>query len=187
MLSYMETDYQALMLEEMDWAIAQKIALGIKRGDDFKMRVKVVDQDGAVGLTPARWHSRDEMHAMMETLSRVCGTISARAAIITSDARFMQVKAFCEHFAIELPTSENIKAWEKKRRSIMRSYDNEMSKLPRPLWSEALMVGVKGPGVEKGLVSHYRVADDKYVFDPPTFNDDAEMIWSVKMLPAWWQ
>jgi len=93
-----EVNWDALLREEMDWAIAQKKTQDPKHEDEFRMRCRVVGPNGEWALLPLAWRNEEEKHRSMSALSNTCKAARAQAAMICSDVRILDTLAFCKHF-----------------------------------------------------------------------------------------
>ena len=180
---YTEDDWNKLLLDEMEWAMAQKRA----KGDDeeFRMRVRIVGPGNQLVDTPLIWTSEREKKIAMDALSKTCGMVCAQAAVIVSDMRTLNVPAFCKHFNIAEPTSQNDDQFELDRRRVMKPLRFYMGNLPRHTFDEVLGVVIKGPRICRMALTRYTFAKDKaIVFEPIDLRVDRKA--SVNMLPAWW-
>jgi hypothetical protein len=178
-----EKDWDLMLRQEMDWAIAQRKEL--KGGDDnFRMRIKIVGPGGQIANTPLIWHNEEEKRRVMFALSRTCQIVLAQAAIIVSDTRFLNVPGFCKHFKIPEPGPGTWDDFERERLRILKGYDFYMGNLLRDTWEEALMVAIKGPGICVMASTPYRAEGGQYVFEP--MKDSRGGKTEVNMLPAWW-
>jgi len=174
-------DISTLMQLEMAAAIEQKRKLGT--GDDnFRMSIKIVGPGGSVADVPLQWSSMQDKYLKMGILSHLCEHVSAVAAVVTSDVRRLNSKAFCSRFKLDYADSAMFK---KEYDRIMADYNHEMVNLPRETWEESLFVVAYGPRTKKMLVAPYAVVGGGFMFERPEFaNEDAEL--EVGLIPAWW-
>jgi hypothetical protein len=175
-------DFDKLLDDEMDWAIAQRRALG-PGNDDFQMRVQIVGPVGQIAKTPLQWTSEQEKHKCMYVLAEVCRITVAQAAIVTSDIRRLEVDAFCKHFGIAPPTPSTLDAFERERQRVMKPFDFYMGNLPPHLYADALMCFAYGPAVKKIRCCEYRASDGRLIFDPQLSQVTGLQI---DMLRPWW-
>jgi hypothetical protein len=178
-----EMDWDAMLRDEMDWAIAQRRQ--IRGEDEFTMRVKIVGPHGEVAVAPLQWTSGPEKRRAMSVLSATCCLVGALAAIIVSDSRFLDIPAFCKYFQIAEPQAGSFDAFERDRQRIMQGYDFYMGNLPRETFKEALVVAIRGPRVCRISTVEYTVADEEFTFLSAVSARDGAV--EVQMLPAWWQ
>jgi hypothetical protein len=176
---------ESIMKHEMAEAIRQKRACRIDDENAFAMRVSIVGPGGQVAEVPfMQWKNRDEKRLKMHILSALCKKVSATAALVVSDARYIVPEAFCEHFKLPFPQTETF--WDDYQR-VMADFDYDMENLPRQLWEEALMVVAYGPRVTKMMMAKYSVVNRVYVFEPSEMmpgGDHGKT--QVEMIPAWW-
>jgi hypothetical protein len=180
-----DTNFGALLAEEMDWAISQKRRLGVEAGDNsFQMRVRIVGPNGELATTPLSWTSMDEKYRAMAALAEVCRITFARAAMVCSDVRTLNTEAFCVRYGVVRP-QDDMDGFERGRLRVMEEQIGSLSfeDLPRDLCIEALMVFIKGPKVQLAQVCGYSVVDGVYVFEKPV---DLDGRVTIGMLPEWW-
>jgi hypothetical protein len=180
-----DIDYDRILRREMRWAIQTKQQCKATDPDDFPMRVSVTGPKGELVRTPIRWGSMADKYDVMELLSGMCKMVHASAAIITTDARFLNIDAFCIEFNLPTPTPENSEAWEEQRRRVMEPYGFEMKNLPRHTFDETLICSAYGPRIAKMHMTPYDVVAGRFVFQPSTMTGDDEAV-RVNMIPQWW-
>jgi len=176
----------SIMDKEMAWAIEQKRGCKVDDDNAFTMRVTIVGPGGQLARVPLQWTSMDDKHRKMEVLSDVCRHTYARAAIITTDTRYLLFEEFCKHFKLAFPMT-NEKVFRDDYSRIMADYNYEMERLPRQLWQEALNVVAYGPRIAKMMLAKYSIVNRAYVFEPPETIGNSEERVEVGMIPAWWQ
>lgn len=178
----MEPNWDQLLNEEMEWGMGQLRRLKGK-DDSFEMRVKVIGPNGEIAKTPLRWRDEQEKRRAMAALSHCCMVMAAQAAMVCSDARFLNTPAFCRHFEIPEPTPTTLDAFEKNRRRIMEPYDYYMGNLPPELYHDILMVWIEGPRVKRFAVMPYSRVDGRLQFEP---KEEPPTSVQILMLPKWW-
>lgn len=176
-------DIEKIMQAEMDLAVTKKSACKVDEEDAFAMRVSIVGPDGRVMEVPhMQWRSNKEKRLKMLILSALCQKVSATAALVMTDARYLVPEEFCKHFNLPFPQTENF--WDDYTR-IMADYNYEMGRLPRNLWEESLIVVAYGPRIAKMMMTRYTVVDRAYVFEPSVMMPESGET-HVDMIPAWW-
>lgn len=177
-----EMDWDALLASEIEWAKKQRRR--VKGEEEFEMRVRIVGPGGEVANTPLRWTSENEKRRAMVALSLTCGMVGAKAAIVVSDSRFLNVPNFCKVFKIAEPKPGTYEEWNQARHRIMEGFDHYMGNLPRETWDEALLVFIYGPKVKRFATIPYLTLGDQLEFEP--VRDDKEGAVTINMLPPWW-
>ena len=175
-----EVDIKEIMTQQMNLAIEQR--RGQKEADDFKVQIKIVGPGGSVADVPLQWGSDHDKKLKMAVLSHLCERVSAVAAIVTSDTRRLDSKAFCKYFNLQYSDS---KAFLKDYHRIMADYNFEMGRLPRETWKDALHVIAYGPRIKKMMMSRYTMGADGFVFEPAQLAEESDTI-EVGLIPAWW-
>lgn len=133
---------QALVEQEFAWAKKQKRQ--IKYTDDFKMRVTVVGPGWQVARLPNTWSEREEMRELLAKTAYLAKALKNKAVMVASDARFTEAEAFIEHFKLpQIGPEYTGEQFRNDYHRILKEHGGLMQNLPRHVWGEVVMVGLK--------------------------------------------
>lgn len=175
----MKLNIDEILIDETFKAIQTKRTL--KSSEEFLARIDIVLPTGQIiSSPPVSFSSPERKRNLMRALSIILGAIEAQAAIITTDARYLNHDAFVAYFEIKDSSRE---AFMTEYQRILAAHGNSMSNLPRQLWKEALCVTIVGKDVSRVALTEYTIESGQYVFKPIEFiAGNVE----VNLLPQWW-
>jgi hypothetical protein len=167
---------------------AKRIRGGYKYSEDEKMAqcAVLITPDGKLSMIPMLWSDTQEKHRKFRALYLTAKEADASAIALIADSRWLESPLFCEHFKIPTPLEIGIEQFQKKYLEILRRYGGEIKNLPRYLWKEAVIVCIKGPGIEPRIrmAPYVEGRRDAVEWLPPRISDHDKS--KIYMLPDWW-
>lgn len=175
-------DWDAVLKEEMDAAVMQRIRL--KGDDEFQMSVKVVGPAGQIASTGLMWRDEAEKHFVMALVAKGCMVLNAQAVIVTSDSRFLDNEVFCKRFNVPRPEVD-FEGFDRERRRVMAGFKNYYGNLPSDCYRDALIVAAKGPSICRLMSTAYRWSEGGFVFAKT--EEQTKGILQMNLIPTWWK
>jgi hypothetical protein len=163
--------------------------------ESFVPKVLLIGPYDETTVIPIGWRNEADKYAKLEIVADAARRTLSQAIVLISDTRWLQSNAFCEHFKIDPPRSTepaDVEEFQKRYLAILSQHDGQIKNLPRHLWSEAVMVAIKGPmcGTHSLLAPYTQGPGDKVRYLPredQPFRKDSQT-WKEKMniIPDWW-
>jgi hypothetical protein len=162
--------------------------------DEKMMPVAIIVGEKETMVVGIRWKDDREKWAMMKTISEIARARSARVVGFASDTRWVKSDVLCRYYKRPLPNltrAVDLAEFKKWYFALLASVGGGIKKLPREVWSEAVLVAAKGPeiGTITRLASYIEGPNDTVLFQPGAADEMAssfEYIHSLKLLPDWW-
>jgi hypothetical protein len=156
----------------------------------FVPKVMFIGPENEVFVTPAQWRGEREKYAMMSAAAEVARKTFAQAIMLASDTRWVLFEPFNNYFHVEPPRSmerAETDAYQQRYLAILREHDGQVKNLPRQLWSEAVMVAIKGPrcGTHHIMAPYDRGPNDTVHYLPPERDQDNART-QMNLIPEWW-
>lgn len=164
--------------------------------ESFVPKIMFVGPNDETCIAPITWRNEDEKYAKMAAAADTARRMCAQAIVLVSDTRWLKSDKFNEHFKIEGPTvpitDRSIREYQSRYLDILREHGGQMKNLPRHLWSEAVMVAMKGPrcGTHSILAPYTKGPGDKVQYlapEEPRLGGGADWKQRMNLIPAWWQ
>lgn len=170
--------------------IAKQVRAGFRYSEDDRMvaMAALILGDGEVRLTPLPWGDQAAKHKRLGEVARTARREGAIAIALISDARWVKSDSFCAYFGLPGVKEMEVEVFKGCYAKILGGYGGEMQRLPRQLWTEAVVVSLKGPGVEPRIrmAGYVEGRRDRVEWLPAVERDDAHTRVEVNMLPDWW-
>jgi hypothetical protein len=184
------------MYDEMVEKLLQKAKLTRAKyrysEDKMAQCAGVVLPSGLPAMIPLNWKTEREKDNMFRALSMTAQQMEAMAIYLIGDTRWCESGPFCKHFKIPDPAKGECEIEEYKRGylAVMKRYDYQIKNLPRALWTEAVSVSLKGPGITPRLriASYVEGRRDTVEWIPSPFGDkpNQDLQAQINVLPDWW-
>lgn len=169
---------------------AKKIRAHYKYSEDRMARCAgIVGQDAQPStMIPLMWENNHEKDAIFYALALTAKAADARAVFLIMDSRWVESTSFTAHFKIPTVKELGVDGFQDKYMEVMKDYGYSIANLPRHLWTEAVTVILKGPGIAPimKLASYVKGPNDTVQYTGKQFFDGEEWKAVVNILPDWW-
>ena len=169
---------------------AKLVRAGYKYSED-KMAycAGIVGQDAQPSMViPLTWGSDLEKRAMFHALSMTAKAADARAVFLIMDSRWVESTSFTAHFKLPTVAELGVEQYQTKYMEVMKDYGYSIQNLPRHLWTEAVCVILKGPGITPimRLASYVEGPNDSVQYTGKQLFEGNRWRAVVNTLPDWW-
>jgi hypothetical protein len=163
-----------------------RAAIPYSKEDAMAQAVILIGPHLEIETIPIGWRNEQEKYARMRIISDIAKELFCTAACLVSDTRWVHSDDIGPYLGIPPIAEIGVEAWSKQYGHILKEkYGEEVKNLPRHLWSEAVVVVMKGPRLNG---PHFRAA--RYECGPndtirwlPTANEGVQ---HFNLLPDWW-
>jgi hypothetical protein len=160
------------------------------REDGFAQALVFVGPNLEIASAPALWRDEREKYAMMRAVSETAKQVLCRAVILISDTRWIDADKVQDFLGIKPIAEIGVEAWQKEyRRILTEKFDGQIRNLPRPLWSEAILIVMKGPelkGKIPSVMARYEAGPGDTIRWIPTLANTEQHTAKFDLLPDWW-
>jgi hypothetical protein len=166
---------------------AKEVRSAFKYSEDERMApCVIIAAKGGISFVTMQWRNNAEKYSAMLRVSEVAKELDAEAVALISDTRWVKSEDFCRYFNVPLPTKDGMEKFVAEYQRILREHGGEIKKLPRAVWSEAVCVLVKGPGVGPySIMADYVEGPGDTVQYLPDDHESTEIV-EAEIIPAWW-
>lgn len=140
------------------------------------------------------WKNNREKAAVMHALAKTAKEFKTQAIVIVNDVRWLKSDSFSAYFKLPKPGEISLEEWQQKYLEILNTrYHGTVANMPPELWSEALVVAIKGPYIkQRSLIEGYREGvGDSIMWDghplEEEFEAKGEVTTIINVLPEWWE
>jgi hypothetical protein len=134
--------------------------------------------------------TRQEKQAVMRMLWQIAKEKNALFVAVVVDTRELNLNEFADYFHLTPPSDGNWDKWDKeaKREACeIIGYYGGMKYLPRPLWSDAVKILIKGPAVKPLLRSLPYEKGDGDTLRWLSEETEENLDFQSNFLPDWWE
>jgi predicted SpoU family rRNA methylase len=169
---------------------AKKTRASYRYSEDEKMMntLIVIGPDDERAVFPVGWRDEREKRIKMDSFAHAARQLQAQAIVLISDTRWTMSDIFALHFGLTSIEESNVEEFRKRYSTILNTmFDGQIKNLPREMWNEAVMVAIKGPGIEPQtrMASYNKGPNDDVVFTGD--NPHSEMgRMQINIIPDWW-
>ena len=170
---------------------AKLVRSSYRYSEDEKMAqaAAVITPDGDVSMVPLLWRDNREKYAKMKALCMTAKSVDALAVALISDSRWCDGQKFAAHFKMEPPPpnfGEDFDEYQRRYLQILQRHGGSIKNLPRQLWTDAVTVSLKGPGITPRvfMASYVEGRRDTVEWLPARTKDYDQTI--INLLPDWW-
>jgi hypothetical protein len=157
----------------------------------FVPKVAIIGPNDESFVAVANWRNEQEKYAMMRAAAETARKMFAQAIMLASDTRWVLFEPFNNYFHVDPPRSmerADVEAYQRRYLVILREHGGQVKHLPRQLWSEAVMVAIKGPrcGTHSIMAPYDQGPNDTvhYLSAEILKRDRREQ---MNLIPEWWQ
>lgn len=143
-------DMDAALDEWMEIAKKQRSEIPYSKDESFTNTLIVLGPMLEAAAFPVIWEDNREKYIKMKAWSQAAKDADAHAIALVSDTRWTESNKFGAYFKIPNVKELGLEEYSKRYNEILRKppYNGELKNLPRSLWSEAIVVAVKGPTIK---------------------------------------
>jgi len=164
----------------------------------FVPKIAFIGPDDEAIVAAITWRDEAEKYEKMRYAAEAAKITFSQAIMLVSDTRWLRSDDFNEHFKIEGPTKplneKHMMEYQDRYYAVLRQHGGQIKNLPRHLWSEAVIVAIKGPrcGTHTVMAPYTQGPGDKVQYLPPDKSPLAKKdtdTWEeqLNLIPAWWQ
>jgi hypothetical protein len=172
-----------LMLE----AKRQRANIPFSRTDSFPQAVVLLGPNLEPASMPVTWHNEDEKYRKMAAVSKTARDMLCQAVALVSDTRWVEEANAVKVLGIPPSLESGIEAFQENYKRVMRErFGGYLGNAPRELYTEAIMVAMKGP----------RLNGPQVIFAPYDKGPNDSIHWlkpstdlgthHFNLLPDWW-
>lgn len=169
-------------------AKAQRASIPYSKDEGMPLTLVVIGPTGEVETVPITWRSEREKYAKMKAVSETAKETFCSAVVMISDAQWTNSQEFSAYFHLPPISEIGLEGYKKEYTTIVNGiYGGLIKNLPRELWTEAVVLAIKGPRIPCTLRMapyiegphdsiQFVETKDKLSMDTVAFN----------LLPDWW-
>lgn len=169
-------------------AKAERARIPYSQDEGMRQYVLAIGPNGEAEMLPIQWRDEREKYFKMKAVSKVAQDTLCSAVVLISDTRWTNSDKFGDYFHIPPVKEIGLEKWRKEYHTILGGmYGGLIKNLPRELWSEAVIVIIKGPRIkcESRMAPYVEGPNDTIQYTEET--DSFAGIKEFNLLPDWWQ
>lgn len=156
--------------------------------DGFAQAIVFLGPNFEIDSHPITWRTEPEKYAKMRAVSKVAQEMFCQAVILVSDVRWVDSDKAAKFLGIPTHQEVGLEKWQDLyKREITKRYKGYLGNAPAELYSEAIMVIMKGPrlkGVPTRTAQYEKGPNDSIRWLPKA--DVVGETMRFNLLPDWW-
>ena len=183
----LEIHVEQVLDELLEAAKRRRASIPYSENEGMEQTIVFVGPTGQVGSVPLTWSDEREKYAKMKAVSQVAKDTFCAAIVMISDTRFVQSEKFEKYFHLAPVSETGFEGFQKEYITILNGiYGGLVKNLPRELWTEAVVVVIKGPLIpaRNRMAAYIEGPNDSIQFiETKDMKSDGT---KFNLLPDWW-
>lgn len=183
----LEINAEQILDELLEVAKMRRASIPYSQNEGMEQLLVFVGPHGELETQNMTWSDEREKYAKMRAVSQLAKELLCAAIVMISDTRWTKSDKFGAYFHLPPISEIGFEGWQKEYKTILNGiYGGLIKNLPRELWSEAILIVIKGPRIpcQSRMAAYIEGPNDSIQFIE-TEGLDYDKV-KFNLLPDWW-